>query len=219
MWDSVDQANFNLHVARGIGQICNDPFSDAIRLHSRNPENKTFLEIGTWNGLGSTKQFVDELVRRTDEYVFYSLECQIEKSNYAAELYKKYDRIHILNEVLFNTTPDGFYETFPQCKSSALFKRWNDVDISNMSRCSIFTDRPDLPDIFDVVLLDGGEFTTYFEFLLLRDRCKILMLDDIVADKCKLIVSEIESNPAEWTILEKNTSVRNGFMVCRRIGL
>jgi hypothetical protein len=68
-------------------------------------------------------------------------------------------------------------------------------------------------------LLDGGEFTTYFEFLLLRDRCKILMLDDIVADKCKLIVSEIESNPDEWDILEKNTSVRNGFMVCRRIGL
>jgi hypothetical protein len=64
-----------------------------------------------------------------------------------------------------------------------------------MKRCNLFLNKPNLPKVFDVILLDGGEFTTYYEFQLLKNRCKILMLDDINVDKCKLIVSEILADP------------------------
>ena len=84
-----------------------------------------------------------------------------------------------------------------------------------MKKCKLFLERENLPKIFDIVLLDGGEFTTYFEYKILKDRCKYLLLDDTNVNKCKLIVKEIKNNKNEWEILEENKKTRNGFMICK----
>ena len=217
MWEYNDHNNYNQHVKHQRGQICNDGFSIEIRNLAKNTNNKSFLEIGTWNGMGSTKQFVEELSARNDDFVFYSLECNKEKSEFAQELYKNQQNVHILNEVIFNETPSNFYDIFPQCKTNEMYKKWNDVDIFNMQQSKLFLERKDLPEVFDVILLDGGEFTTYFEYQILKDRCKYLMLDDIKVDKCTLIVKEIEENPDKWEIVNKNMETRNGFMICKNI--
>ena len=217
MWEENDRKNYENHINNRSGQINNDIFSYIIRYFSRDINNLTFLEIGTWNGLGSTKQFVEVLESREDDYIFYSLECNIDKSEYAKNLYKNNAKIHILNEVIFNNEPKNFYEVFPQCKSNELYKKWNDVDMINMKKCELFLERKDLPDIFDVILLDGGEFTTYFEFQILKDRCKYLMLDDINVAKCTKIVEEIKSEPEKWEIITENTTTRNGFMICKNL--
>ena len=217
MWDANDKAGFKTGIIEKKGQIQDDEFSKKIREFSKNPKNKSFLEIGTWNGLGSTRQFVIELENRTDNYIFYSLECNKEKSDYAKSLYVKNKKLHILNEVIFNVEPNNFYDIFPQCKENEIYKRWNEIDMVNMKLCTLFLNRPELPIIFDVILLDGGEFTTYFEFQILKHRCKYLMLDDINVSKCELIVKEIESNPDKWNIIEKNTVARNGFMICENL--
>ncbi len=216
MWDENDLNNYINHKEFGIGQICNDEFADIIVQLSSDLDNKTFLEVGTWNGLGSTKSFIDTLCKRNDDYIFYSLECNSDKCSEAAILYKNTDnnKIKILNEVIWNNEPSNFYEIFPECLSNELYKKWNTVDIINMKKCEVFLNRPDLPTIFDVVLLDGGEFTTYFEFQLLKHRCKYLLLDDTNVMKCARIVSEIKNNPSTWKILVENTTVRNGFVVC-----
>jgi hypothetical protein len=125
------------------------------------------------------------------------------------------NKIHILNEVIWNEEPSDFYEIFPQCLTNNMYKHWNEVDILNMKLCDLFLNRPNLPDIFDVVLLDGGEFTTYHEFQILKNKCKILMLDDINVDKCKLIVKEIESD-SSWKII-KRENTRNGFLIAEKI--
>jgi hypothetical protein len=122
-------------------------------------------------------------------------------------------KIHILNEVIWNKEPSDFYDIFPQCKTDSMYKIWNDVDITNMKKCKVFLDRKDLPPIFDVILLDGEEFTTYYEFQLLKNRCKILMLDDTEVDKCKLIVDELLSDQT-WVIL-KHEKIRNGYLVAQ----
>lgn len=217
MWDANDEAGFKTGIVEKKGQIQDDEFSRRIREFSKNQKNKSFLEIGTWNGLGSTRQFVFELENRTDDYIFYSLECNKEKSDYAKSLYFKNKKLHILNEVIFNDEPNNFYDIFPQCKENEIYKRWNEIDMVNMKHCALFLNRPELPIIFDVILLDGGEFTTYFEFQILKHRCKYLMLDDINVSKCELIVKEIESNPDKWNIIEKNTVTRNGFMICENL--
>jgi hypothetical protein len=217
MWDNFDKRTFDTLTTMNLGQIQNDKFSLIIRQFSEDTSNKNFLEIGTWNGLGSTKQFAEGLENRTDDYIFYSLECNIDKAEYAKRLYLNNKKINILNEVIFNDVPPNFYEIFPQCKNSELYKKWNEIDILNMKQCKIFLDRPELPKIFDVILLDGGEFTTYFEFQILKNRCRYLMLDDINVDKCKLIVKEIEDNPDKWSVIEKNTDTRNGFIVCKNL--
>jgi len=194
MWDEHDRNGYTQLKLRNTGQISNDSFSKEIEKYASNLEYKTFLEIGTWNGLGSTKAFSNGLQTRTDDYVFYSLECNKDKSSDASKIYKDNDKIHILNEVIWNEEPTDFYDIFPQCKTDSLYKKWNDIDITNMKNCNLFLDRQNLPNIFDIILLDGGEFTTYYEFQLLKDRCKILMLDDTNSDKCKLIVEELNAS-------------------------
>jgi hypothetical protein len=198
-----------------MGQICNDEFSIEITKYASDLKHNTFLEIGTWNGLGSTRAFSNGFINRNDDYVFYSLECNKDKCEDASKLYSYNKKIHILNEVIWNEEPSNFYEIFPQCLTNDMYKHWNEVDIINMKRCNLFLNRPNLPAIFDVILLDGGEFTTYYEFQILKNRCKILMLDDINVDKCKLIVNEIESD-SSWRIIKKE-NVRNGFLIAEKI--
>jgi hypothetical protein len=198
-----------------MGQICNDEFSIEITKYASDLKHNTFLEIGTWNGLGSTRAFSNGFINRNDDYVFYSLECNKDKCEDASKLYSYNKKIHILNEVIWNEEPNNFYEIFPQCLTNEMYKHWNEVDIINMKRCNLFLNRPNLPSIFDVILLDGGEFTTYYEFQILKNRCRILMLDDINVDKCKLIVNEIESD-SSWRIIKKEY-VRNGFLIAEKI--
>lgn len=215
MWDEPDKQNYLALKNYGVGQICNDEFSRDIQYIASLDNLKTFLEIGTWNGLGSTKSFVDGFKNRKTDFVFYSLECNSDKWADAVKLYTGDNRIRLLNEVIWNKEPSDFYEIFPQCLSNDMYKRWNEVDIINMKKCHVFLDRPDLPEVFDVILLDGGEFTTYYEFQLLKNRCKILMLDDVNVDKCKLIVEEIKRDP-KWKILKK-ADIRNGYLIAERI--
>ena len=65
--------------------------------------------------------------------------------------------------------------------------------------------------------IDMEDFATLGdkEFQILKDKCKILMLDDINVDKCKLIVKEIESDPS-WKIIKKENT-RNGFLIAEKI--
>ena len=219
MWENNDKNIYAAHKSKNVGQICNDRFSLKIRELAGMVENRTFLEIGTWNGLGSTKQFVDVLKNRNDDYIFYSLECNSDKCNDAQNLYIGLKNIKILNEVLFNIQPVNFYEIFPQCANNPMFQEWHRVDIENMKKCNLFLERQDLPELFDVILLDGGEFTTYFEFQLIKNRCKYLLLDDINVAKCTKIVEEIKSEPEKWEILEENRTTRNGFLVCKNLNV
>jgi hypothetical protein len=215
MWEENDLHGYNTLSERGAGQIYNDSFSEEIEKYASNLGLKTFLEIGTWNGLGSTKAFSDGLSKRSDDYTFYSLECNKDKSSDAAKIYADNDKIHILNEVIWNEEPDDFYHIFPQCKTNSDHSHWNEVDVTNMKKCQLFLNRPNLPSVFDVVLLDGGEFTTYHEFQLLKNRCRILMLDDIRSDKCKLVTKEIILDPT-WKIV-KLEEERNGFLIAEKI--
>jgi hypothetical protein len=199
---------------QGIGQISQNDFAREIEKYSADVNNKTFLEIGTWNGLGSTKAFVNALSKRTDNYVFYSLECNKDKVHLAQKLYRNFNNVHILNEVIWNQTPSDFYEIFPECKVDATYKRWNEIDILNMQQCELFLTRTNIPDIFDVLLLDGGEFTTYYEFQILKNKCKIIMLDDTNTNKCKLIVNEIKQGN-QWNVL-KESNERNGYLIAQK---
>jgi hypothetical protein len=215
MWCPTDNHTYNLLKTNKVGQIHNDSFSNIITNYASNLNYKNFLEIGTWNGYGSTRAFSNGFKNRTDDYIFYSLECNKDKCNDAAKLYEDNDKINILNEVIWNEQPENFYEIFPQCLENELYKHWNNVDILNMKECDLFLNRSNLPEIFDIILLDGGEFTTYHEFQILKNRCKILMLDDIYCDKCKLIVEEIKSD-SSWKILNVD-NVRNGYMIAEKI--
>ena len=216
MWSTEDRQAFLEHMRQNKGQIHEDPFADEIERYASDPAYHTFLEVGTWNGLGSTQSFAKGFRQRTDPYVFYSLECNEEKSMHAASLYRDEPHMQILNEVLWNEEPADFYTTFPECLTDERFKQWNTIDLLNMKACPVFLARTDLPAIFDVVLLDGGEFTTYYDYQCIKERCKVLLLDDTLTEKCKRIVEELERD-ASWAICARGVT-RNGYVVAEKRG-
>ena len=223
VWDPNDLNGFNSHKAHNVGQItpeCN--MGKFLTDIAKNSELSTYLEVGTWNGLGSTRCIIDGLKQRAPyakKYTFYSLECNTDKCNYARELYKDIEGVHILNEVFLNDMPGDIYNIFPELRDNAQFQYWNAVDFANMKDKPLFQHREDLPAMFDVVLLDGGEFTTWYEYLAIMDRCKILALDDTNVSKCRRIVEKLRAQPHKWQIIIDNSNERNGNIVARRIDL
>jgi len=214
-WDNNDLNGFNNSNKNNIGQITDETQLGKFLFFSTLDNTiVNFLEIGTWNGLGSTKCFIDGFKKRTDPFKFYSLECNTEKSEYAKNIYENIDNVFILNEVLLNEKPNDIYTIFPVLLETDQYLFWNNIDFDNMKDKKLFLERKDLPEIFDLVLLDGGEFTTWYEYNIIKDRCKILALDDTNTFKCKKIVEDIKSSN-NWDILIENNE-RNGIFVCKK---
>jgi hypothetical protein len=70
----------------------------------------------------------------------------------------------------------------------------------------------ELPETIDFLLLDGGEYTTLYEFSVLFGRCtKYIALDDTKMDKCKEIHKILTDNP-DWNEIVA-LDCRNGFSI------
>jgi len=217
MWDQNDKNGFLSESNKQIGQVKNNTLlANIITKLCNEKNNKTFLEIGTWNGYGSTKFFVDALSSRTDTY-FYSLECNKEKSDFARNLYKDKNNVFILNETINNELPNDVSLIFPELLTNKQYNYWNEVDVNNMKQCKLFLERTDLPEVFDVIFLDGGEFTTYYEFQALKTKCNYLLLDDTNTNKCSKIVEEIYRDVNKWKVLVHNKEERNGILLCKKL--
>lgn len=68
-------------------------------------------------------------------------------------------------------------------------------------------------ETFDVALIDGDEFTGYDEFRLVKDRVNCLMLDDVFhAFKCHRVHEELRHDP-EWRCIWASVFVRNGASI------
>lgn len=76
-----------------------------------------------------------------------------------------------------------------------------------------------IPEKIDLLLLDGGEWTSYVEFMKLWDRCKVIALDDANAHKSnKNFRSFNELRANHWEIIGADPFGRNGWAVFRRPG-
>ena len=174
-WCENDKNGFIIETNNNLGQInMNSLFGKYIYKYSKDENYSNYLEIGTWNGLGSTKCFVEGLSKRQNQdYKFYSLECNEDKCNFAKSLYVNYKNVNILNDVLLNKIPEDIYDVFPEFLVNEEYKRWNKIDFDNIKNKSLFFERSDIPDYFDVILLDGGASTTWYEYNIIKNKCII----------------------------------------------
>jgi hypothetical protein len=217
-WTQNETEQYLLDLSNNVGMFSSNAHNYHITAFSKDTSFKTFLEIGTWNGLGSTKTFADAFDNRLfdNDYTFYSLECNKEKCENAAKLYIDNPNIHILNEVLWNELPSNFYELFPECLNNEDIKAQFDVDLDNMKKCNLFLERAELPEIFDFVLLDGGDCTTYFDFQIIKNRCKYLYVNDINSYKGKIVFNDMINDKKTWNIMAFNKK-NNSFVLAENI--
>jgi hypothetical protein len=169
---NVGQINMN----HELGQVIYDMVSKE--------DIKNIVEIGTWNGAGST-QCIYKSIKETNkkDYNVISLEANVDMFNIANSIdeYKTLPKFNLLlgriikkSEVIdLDSIPNNFFNIY----SKQMHEKWLNEDLCNYDKVPNVLEK--LPLNIDLLILDGGEFSTYAEFLKLKDRAAIIILDDI----------------------------------------
>ena len=188
-------------------------------------EVQTIVEIGTWNGLGSTKCVADALLQRFDESKMFSLEANkkmydLAKSHWDLTLlsYNSFmkEKINLLYGRIIekeDLIPLEELRTYPSYIPD--WENWYQQDIASIELSENVLNT--IPLSIDLLLLDGGEFSTLSEFNKLKDRANYILCDDTRTTKCTKIVEELKKNNKFEIIFDNQEDGRNGFTAFRRI--
>ena len=148
---------------------------------------KNIVEIGTWNGLGST-QCVYEAIKGSDKN-FISIEADPKMYELAVENNSSRPEVSILHGKISDEMLDidsfgpEFFIDYP----IDIKKEWYKDDISRLSSCDNILSF--LPNKIDFLILDGGEFTSYSEYKILKSRSRFIFCDDTSAPAMKNVLS------------------------------
>ena len=194
------------------GQIKFDsPMGKIIAEYANDTRFTRFLEIGTWNGGGSTYCFAKGFENRKETFQFVSLEINEILFEKAKEKYQNIPYVNLYKARILKDEelpPNSvFFNVFPK-----LNNEWLKDDMINFFDTSYFDIEQFNPEI---VLLDGSEYLTYFEYKKLESTTKVFILDDINNEKCKKIVEELENNN-KWNKKFYEQDERNGWAVFER---
>lgn len=195
------------------GQILHQSlFGEWLKKIITEEKPKTILEIGTWKGLGSTKVIIDSIIENDYAAKFISLESnknfhEIAKNNlnlfldYVELIYGRIVEQNVVEKFVSENILTGEMET------------WLKNDLDDYFLCENVIDF--IPDNIHFLLLDGGEFSTYHEWLLLKERTKIVALDDSSVMKCKKIKEEL-FNDDNYELIVDQPNDRNGFSIFKK---
>jgi len=197
------------------GQIKYDSgMGRVIAQYAQDTRFTNYLEIGTWNGGGSTYCFAKGFESRTDPFFFLTLEVNRELYDIAKEKYRTVPYVNLEHGSIISSEMVNDKNSLLEPFESVNIE-WLKEDIRNVCVAKQIEFVDTVPE---VVLLDGSEYLTYFEFLKLQDTTKVFILDDINTEKCKKIVEELDSSEL-WKLVHKVTSERNGWAVYEKIGV
>ena len=181
---------------------------------SYNDNYHNYVEVGTWNGEGSTFCLMQGIRERNDA-TLWSLESNRAFYDSAKEFWNTqsltynnlnliYGRIVDIDKIFLKNELREIGEL------NDTQEIWYNNDVNDYVNCKNVLS--DLPKEIDVLLLDGGEFSTYFEFKLLEERSKIIAMDDVNFLKCKKIREELLVNE-NWKLLKEDLNERNGYSI------
>lgn len=169
------------------------------------------VEIGTWRGNGTTRRISEGFKQhRTSRSQAVCLEFNRKMAAEAANRYRRNQQITIVWGRLVG--PDD-YDVHDLSTDEA---QWLKRDMADAAEAPLVWDQ--LPDEIDLLILDGGEFSTQAEFFALKDRCTgWIALEDTRTRKCREIVRSITSGDLpDFTIVFESME-RNGVMLLRRV--
>lgn len=180
------------------------------------------LEIGSWDGAGSTQCFIEGMLKLNQPIRLNCIEIKESRYKDLCLNTQYYNWIHCHNTTSINvnklpTFEDIWNSNFNGIKyhpssTKDKVKEWYQDDRNLMAGFNeSFLEGN--KDFFDGVLIDGGEFTGFQEFKLLRDRTKVFFLDDTYsAYKTKQASYELSIDP-EWRLESFSNTIRNGYAI------
>lgn len=213
-------------------EVLNDDFYNELILLASRQDIKTFLEIGSSSGGGSTQALVDGIKinpNRNDVRLF-CMELSRPRFIRLSEAYvsenfvKTYNLSSVSTREFPNTVEvEFFYNNVITNINKATLPtvlEWREQDITYIKDNALdangiqFIMQANGIDKFDFVLIDGSEFTGERELMHVLG-AKIIALDDINAFKCYSAFSILSSHFA-YNLISKNMELRNGFAIFER---
>jgi len=215
-----------------------DQFGQAISRVIKEHRYKRNLEIGSWDGLGSTQCFIEGMKDLEGPKELICLEIEEARFRELRTNTHKYPWVKHWNISSIGRSqmiPKSFSEVWDSPHNNhtrgrceyprELVEKWYNDDIPRLPEkgylkgfekidlLGAYDNGADIWKSYDAVLIDGCEFTGYSEFALLRDRTDCFFLDDVFhAYKCAQIYNELISDP-EWALEEQGPDLRNGFAI------
>ena len=168
----------------------------------KNNNIKKVLEIGTWNGLGSTMVLYNALKSSHHEFSITTLETDkiafkkaLKNLKGKKEIQLNYGRIIEISDL-----PDAESIDFKEHNLDPKNIEWLYQDIRRYKKTkNIYAD---LDSFYDFILFDGGEFSTFAEFKKLYKKTKFFCLDDIFTYKQYEVIKYIESSPSKFSLIK-----------------
>lgn len=198
-----------------LGQISTQDFiGKSLEQLILTQKPKNIVEIGTWNGLGSTKIILDSLKVSSSMSNFYSLEIDKRMFYLARWNLRKYgsqDNFHLLRGRVIEVSD------LDSRNLSINESRWFEIDKKQLENAPLILDK--LPKKIDLLVCDGGEFSTFREFVVLENRILrhgYVILDDTKVRKSRKIIELVESGNLPYKILFKSEE-RNGTAILQKL--
>lgn len=194
------------------GQVqVNSSFGRWITKYAADPKFSRFLEIGTWNGQGSTCCFYEGFKTRTDTFTLQSYEIMKDRVAEATNVWRGYPQIEIIHGRMLEDhecpTAAAVRAVHPSINSE-----WHNQDITHFWTCKYVPMNDP-----QVILLDGAEYLTWFEFekMIATTQASVYLLDDTQTAKCPKILTWFADHP-EWVRIDGSDTERNGWAVYER---
>lgn len=211
-------------------EIKNDEFYATLQRITREEDIKTVLEIGSSSGEGSTEAFVTGIRHNPHKPILFCME--VSKTRFT-ELKKRYEnddfvKIYNLSSVPLENFPseNEVIEFYNNTESNLKFYPlervlyWLQQDIdyvkkSGLSEHGIRKIKQENDIVFfDLVLIDGSEFTSSAELDEIYG-AKYICLDDINTFKNYRNHYKLISDK-NYTLIEQNNFIRNGYSIFKK---
>jgi hypothetical protein len=212
-------------------EIKNDEFYTVIQQIAGEPEIRTVLEIGSSSGQGSTEALVIGLREKRNQPMMFCLEIskirfnQLKKHYANVPFVKCYNASSVALEKFSEVDKViTFYNTIHTVLNNCpldLILDWRHQEMEYIKNSGVDTHgiktikQEHNIKFFDLVLIDGSEFTGTAELDEIYG-ASFILLDDINAFKNynnhqRLLVD------TNYTLVHQNLSLRNGYSIFKRI--
>jgi hypothetical protein len=211
-------------------EVVDDSFSDAIRRFVAEPDVRVVLEIGSSDGSGSTRSIVDSLSKKNEKEL-HCLELSQPRFRVLEERYRDLPWVHCWNLPSVDPrrmpTPNDVARFYHEELDSPIrnnrlkeVQRWLRQDLEYIERNEWADTGLDAArrsagvEYFDLILIDGSEFTGEAELDELYGATFVL-LDDVRTYKNLANYRRLQADQ-QYELVAQDLSCRNGFAAFRR---
>ncbi|MBW4558381.1 MAG: FkbM family methyltransferase [Trichormus sp. ATA11-4-KO1] len=212
-------------------EIKNDEFYVAIQKIAREENIRTVLEIGSSSGEGSTEAFVTGLRENPNNPQLFCIEVSKSRFNELKKRYENYNFVNCYNvsSVKIENFPEeqeviDFYNNIQnnlKLYPLDIVLNWLKQDIEYVSQSGVSESGIEKIKLehninyFDLVLIDGSEFTGYAELNEVYG-ANFICLDDITTFKNYQNHQRLLADK-NYILIYQNTNVRNGYSIFKKI--